>query len=139
MDASRFSKFACIALLAVLVGCAGGANHAVAPPRKAVPAASPKPPISRETAIRIARAYANKEHPEIDFSQEPAKAEKMRSSYIGSTEYVHEGWIVDLGGHARKDPVTGRQVGRCGYYAKKVYIQFDGTVLPLESSFLLGF
>lgn len=84
----------------------------------------PKQPITKETAIEIARAYVKKQSPDVDISQKPPTAEFFPNAA------AHGGsiWTVGFAVPARKDPKTGKPIGVRPFISLVVWVRPDGTV-----------
>lgn len=88
------------------------------------PDAVPKPPLTKETVIEIARAYVKKETPDIDISQRPPTAEfhPHAPAHGGSI------WTVGFAIPAPKDPTTGKLIGVRPFISLAVWVRPDGTI-----------
>lgn len=130
MTLNNRMKLLTLGLLIPIGGCASAndtTTMTTGHTDKLSPTGPPKPFDSEKTAIKIARDYAEKAHPNINFSQEPAKVVSQGQA----------GWRVELGGFPRIDPATGRTFGHCGYYTKTVLIAPDGSISFPISGMLL--
>jgi len=87
-------------------------------------AAAPRPPITKEAAIEIARAYIKKQSPNADISQRSPTAEFFANAP------AHGGsiWTIGFGVPAPSDSKTGNTVGVRPFISPDVWVHPDGTV-----------